>query len=123
MITRIVKIIVLSLVLSLGGCSWDTVSPSRDFLPIDDSAYPYAGLPRIVIETENLQEVRNTEDYINASLQIYGKNAPSTSVLPLRIRGRGTSSFTSMPKYSIKLKFDKQTEILDMPKETEWALI
>lgn len=123
MIARIVKIIAFPLAFYLGGCGWDTISPSRDFLPIDDSAYPYAGLPRLVIETENLQEVRNTEDYINASLQIYGKNAPSTSVLPLRIRGRGTSSFTSMPKYSIKLKFDKQTEILDMPKETEWALI
>jgi len=123
MITKMVKIIVLPIILSLGGCCWDSVSASRGFLPIDDSEYPYANLPRIVIETENLQEVRNTEDYIHASLQIYGKNAPSTSILPLKIRGRGTSSFTSMPKYSLKLKFEKQTEILDMPAETEWALI
>ena len=123
MITKVVKTVAIVLIATLGGCGWDSVSSNRDFLPINDSEYPYANLPRIVIETENLKEVRNTEDYISASLQIYGKDSPNTSISHLKIRGRGTSSFNSMPKYSLKLKFDEKTKILDMPLETEWALI
>ena len=123
MIAKIVKILIVLITFFLASCEWNSVSSNREALPLDDSEYPYVNLPRLVIETDNLKEIRNTEDYINASLQIYGKTSPTTAVLPLKIRGRGTSSFHSMPKYSLKLKFDQKTTLLNMPPETEWALI
>ena len=114
---------VILLTASLVGCSWESTSSDKEYLPLDDSEYPYANLPRFVIETNNLQEIRNTEDYIPASLQIYDKMAPQTAIINLTVRGRGTSSFGSMPKYSLKLKFNKKTALLGLPEDKEWALI
>lgn len=107
----------------LDACVWKSTDPDLGNLPLDDSAYPYAGLPRIVIETANFQQLRNTSTYIPAYLQIYGKDSATTDVIPLSVRGRGTSSFHGMPKYSIKLKFEQRHELLKMPSNKEWALI
>lgn len=50
----------------------ETNSPfSRiDYLPIEDTEHPYAGIPRIVIETENHRAINDRETKIPAKLQI-----------------------------------------------------
>ena len=100
----------------------DLSSVEKD-LSIDDSEYPYAGIPRIVIETENRKKIKNCETEIPAKLQIWGKSAPESEILDLTIRGRGNSSWTDMPKKSYKIEFQKKQALLGMPKDKDWALI
>ena len=92
-------------------------------LPIDDTEYPYAGIPRIVIETENYREIRDRETEIPAKLQVWGENAPESEIMDLAIRGRGNSSWTNMPKKSYKIEFVNKQPILGLPKDKDWALI
>lgn len=94
-----------------------------DYIPIDDSEYPYAGIPRIVIETENHREIKDRETEIPARLQIWGEKAPESEIMDLTIRGRGNTSWTNMPKNSYKIEFANKQEILGMPKDRDWALI
>ena len=108
--------------ISLSACYWAETESNPDSLPIDDSMYPYAGLPRIVIETEDFAGVRDRETEIPSHLQIYGEKAPESEVYELTVRGRGNSSF-KMPKYGLKLEFKDKVKLLGMPKNRDWALI
>ena len=108
--------------LLLGGCFWETPESDPDYLMLDDSRYPYAGLPRVVIETEDFRELRDRETEFRSFFQIYGDTVPETEVLKLTVRGRGNSSF-KMPKYGMKLEFDDKVSLLGMPKNRDWALI
>lgn len=108
--------------LILAGCYWEETDSEPDYLPIDDSMYPYAGLPRIVIETENFSGVRDRETEIPSRLQIYGAKSPESDVLKLTVRGRGNSSFR-MPKYGLKLEFEDKVSLMGMPKNRDWALV
>jgi hypothetical protein len=105
------------------SCVWNDPEGDPSYLPCDDSEYPYANLPRFVIETEGFAQIRDRETKIPAKLQIYGKNSPESDVLELTIRGRGNSSFRGMPKPGYKIKFEKKQELLGMPKDKEWALV
>lgn len=104
------------------SCVWNGPEGDPDYLPLDDSEYPYANLPRLVIETEDFAQIRDKETSHPAKLQIYGKDAPESEVLDLKIKGRGNSSFV-MAKYGIKLSFDEMQELFGMPKDKEWDLI
>ena len=104
------------------GCYWEDTDSSTDYLPMDDSMYPYAGLPRIVIETNNYAGVRDRETEIPSRLQIYGEKVPESEVLELTVRGRGNSSF-KMPKYGMKLEFEDKVSLFGMPKSKDWALV
>lgn len=106
----------------LSACYWAETEDHPDSLPIDDSMYPYAGLPRLVIETENFAGIRDRETEIPSHLQIYGEKSPESEVLELTVRGRGNSSF-KMPKYGMKLEFADKVSLFGMPKNRDWALI
>ena len=116
-------LVILAFCLLYCSCVWNDTDEDLDYLVLDDSEYPYAEIPRLVIETEHFQQIRDRETQIPARLQIYGENGPESEILDLTVRGRGNSSFTGMPKWSIKLKFNKKQEMLGMPKDKEWALI
>lgn len=58
------------------ACYWAETEENPDYLPMDDSMYPYAGLPRLVIEIENFAGLRDRETEFPSKLQIYGKNPP-----------------------------------------------
>ena len=104
------------------ACYWAETESDPDHLPMDESMYPYAGLPRIVIETEDFDGVRDRETEIPSHLQIYGEKAPESEVYELTVRGRGNSSF-KMPKYGMKLEFTDKVSLLGMPKNRDWALV
>ena len=104
------------------SCIWDYDSADSRYLPLDDSEYPYAGIPRLVIETDDFTQIRNRENKIPSKLQVYGKDSPESEVLDLTVKGRGHSSFT-MAKYSIKLKFSEKQSLFGMPADKEWDLI
>ena len=110
---RICSVILLGSIMTallLGGCFWATPEDNPDYLMMDDSRYPYAGLPRVVIETEDFRELRDRETEFQAYFQIYGDTVPETDVLELTVRGRGNSSF-KMPKYGMKLEFKDKVSI------------
>lgn len=92
------------------------------YLPLNDSEYPYAGLPRLVIETDDFKQINNKETKVPAHLQFYGESGPSSQILSLTIKGRGNSSFV-MTKYGYKIKLDEKVSMLGMPKDREWDLI
>ena len=121
-ICSVILLVSLMTALLLGGCFWATPEDNPDYLMLDDSRYPYAGLPRVVIETEDFRELRDRETEFQAYFQIYGDTVPETGVLDLTVRGRGNSSF-KMPKYGMKLEFVDKVELLGMPKNRDWALI
>ena len=104
------------------ACTWNDTESNPDFLPLDDSEYPYADLPRLVIETEDFAQINDRETKIPSKLQIYGKDRPESEVLDLTVKGRGHSSFT-MAKYSIKLKFEQKQSLFGMPEDKEWDLV
>lgn len=107
---------------SLSGCFWESPEDNPEYLPLDDSKYPYAGLPRLVIETEDFHELRDRETEFPSKLQIYGKDNYESEVYSLTVRGRGNSSF-KMPKYGMKLEFDDKVSLFGMPKNRDFALI
>lgn len=118
----LIKIVIFLSCLIFCSCVWNDPESTPGYLPIDDSEYPYADLPRLVIETEDFTQIRDRETKIPAKLQIYGKDAPESDVLDLTIKGRGNSSFT-MAKYSIKLKFNEAQSLFSMPADKEWDLV
>jgi len=113
----------IALSINLGSCVWSSEDDSQSYLPLNDSEYPYADIPRIVIETESFRQIRDTETEIPARLQIYDGKSPISEVLPLTVKGRGNSSFNGMPKYSVKLKFHDEQSLFNIPPNKEWALI
>lgn len=114
---------ILFSLLLLSSCVWNDPESAPNYLPLDDSDYPYAGLPRIIIEIDEFAQIRDRETELPAKLQIYGKDAPESDILDLTIRGRGNSSFTGMPKPSYKIEFDNKQELFGMPKDRDWALV
>ena len=106
----------------LSACYWTETDDTPEILPLDDSVYPYAGIPRIVIETENFRGIRDRETEIPSKFQIYGESSPESEVLDLTVRGRGNSSF-KMPKYGLKLEFSDKVSLFGMPKNRDWALV
>ena len=98
------------------------LSSRIDYIPLDDSEYPYAGLPRIVIETENHREIKDRETEIPAKLQVWGEHAPESEVMNLTIRGRGNESWRH-PKKPYAIKFNEKQSILGMPKAKKWVML
>lgn len=124
-VRRLFKKISYLIPLLFTSCLWNQPvysSAESAYLPLDDSEYPYAEIPRIVIETENFREVRNRTTKIPARLQIYGKDAPASDIWELTVRGRGNTSF-NVPKYSLKLEFTDKVSPLGMPKNRDWLLL
>lgn len=114
----------ISFILCSCGTWSESTSTDSDsaYLPLDDSEYPYAELPRLVIETDDFKQINNRETKVPAHLQFYGKKGPSSQIQDLTIKGRGNSSFV-MTKFGYKIKLAEKTSILDMPKDKEWDLI
>lgn len=113
--------------LLLLGSSGDKGSMSDavflNVLELDDKEYPYADIPRIVIETENRRSVSNLTTEVPAKLQVWGERQPESEILELTIRGRGNTSWWNMPKKGYKIEFVKKQSMLGMPKDKDWALI
>lgn len=81
-----------------------------------DKEYPYAGIPRIVIETGNRIAIKDRETEIPAKMQIWGESSSESEILDLTIRGRGNTSWTEMPKKSYKIEFEKKQSMLGNPR-------
>lgn len=86
-------------------------------------------LPVLYIDTENHAPIVSKEEYLNATYRLDpmgmdGIEALGTEAepLPMQIRGRGHSSWKGAKK-PYKLKLEKKTAIMGMPKNKHWALL
>lgn len=84
--------------------------------------YPYAGIPRVVIETEGNVAVSDRETEIPATMWIWGEHGLEADAMELTIRGRGNSSWMT-PQKGYKLEFVQKQSLLGMPEDRDWALV
>lgn len=115
-------IITAFLTISLIACVWENTTANPEYLPLDDSEYPYAGIPRIVIETDDFKDIRDNETDIPAKMQIWGDSLPEKKAIRITIKGRGYSSF-DMPKYSYKIELDNKEKLFGMPADKDFVLL
>lgn len=120
---RILFILSLLATLPWVACVWNDTENDPNYLAIDDTEYPYANLPRFVIETDDFEQIRDTDMDIPAKLQIWGEKEPMSQIFDLTVKGHGNSSFHSVPQFSINLEFNNKISILGMPKNKNWVLI
>lgn len=83
---------------------------------------PFAGLPRIAIATETLEDPEDVTTEMPAIAILYNYDNAVTDTIGLTIRGRGNTSF-SMPKKSFKIEFLDKISPYGMPKNRDWALL
>lgn len=86
-------------------------------------------LPVLYIDTENNEPIVSKEVYLNATYSLNPMGAEDIEALgtkaaplPMQIRGRGHSSWKGAKK-PYKIKLDKKTAVMGMPKNKHWALL
>ncbi len=125
--TNLVKVIGCFLVaLTLISCT-DEVEAATP--PVSSTISISGTLPVLYIETEGRSPIVSKEVYLNATYRldpmgVEGIEALGTKAapLPMQIRGRGHSSWKGAKK-PYKIKLDKKTAVMGMPKNKHWALL
>jgi len=87
--------------------------------------YDIAAMPVLAIDTDTGRDVESKEEYVTASLSLYGcKEKYILEDVPMEIRGRGNNSWT-YPKKSYKFKLTEKENILGLAagKERIWCLL
>lgn len=86
-------------------------------------------IPVLYIDTENGAPVVSKTEYLDAAYWLDPMGADDVeplgtelAPLPMQIRGRGHSSWKGAKK-PYKIKLDKKTEMMGMPKNKHWALL
>ena len=84
----------------------------------------FTGLPVITITTDGGAPILNREDYVNATIAIYGgKDKPEWTVAgTTQIRGRGNSTWYA-PKKPYRLKLTTSASVFGFPADRDWALL
>ncbi|MDR1715528.1 MAG: CotH kinase family protein [Prevotella sp.] len=116
----------ISLSIKTAGRS-ETVKITQEAAPPvipDPEGYHY---PLLTINTENGNPITSKEDYINATITLQSRDEKGETIETLlevktEIRGRGNSTW-GMDKKPYRLKLDKSSEILGMPKNKHWVLL
>ena len=103
------------------GSSMSTTDENPCF-PLDDSKYPYTGIPRIVIETDNRKPIEDRDTEIPAKLQVWGECGAESEVMELTIKGRGNSTW-GYPKKPYTIKFNEKQAFLGMPEAKKWVML
>jgi hypothetical protein len=83
----------------------------------------YTGLPLVYINTENAAAINSKEIYVNGQIIIYPDSASPKFSATMQIKGRGNSTWISMPKKPYKIKLSSKASILGMPEDKEWVLL
>lgn len=125
--TNLVKVIGCFLVaLTLISCT-DEVEAATP--PVSSTISISGTLPVLYIETEGRSPIVSKEVYLNATYRLDPMGAEDIEALgtkaaplPMQIRGRGHSSWKGAKK-PYKIKLDKKTAVMGMPKNKHWALL
>lgn len=84
----------------------------------------FTGLPVVTVTTDGGAPILNREDYVAASVSIYGgKNQPQFNFsAPTQIRGRGNSTWHN-PKKPYRLKLTSSASLFGFPADRDWTLL
>ena len=85
----------------------------------------FTGLPIIYINTASGQEVKDKENYEDATIEIIGSESlPGLAKMDMQIHGRGNVSWTAFTKkQSYTISLSSKQKVLGMPKHKKWVLI
>lgn len=98
----------------------DTAGQLSGGMTVDAAA---TGLPVVMIETEESQDILDTTNKINAALSVFNTDEKSPDADSVcTIKGRGNSSW-GMPKKSYTVKLDSGSKMLGMKKHKTWAFV
>ncbi len=88
------------------------------------------GLPSMAVTATDLADIDSKDVYTTASFYLGGGDKKTCSyaqetpiLVPGGIKGRGNSSWLLDAKKSYTIKLDKKSEMLDMPKSKNWAIV
>ena len=99
---------------------------NNDFVSYTLNVRAFTGLPVVYINTEGYKEVTSKDYYRNATFtlteDIYTRAAGDSWTSPVKIKGRGNSTWT-LPKKPYKIKFDEKVSVLGEPKAKSWLLL
>ena len=83
----------------------------------------FTGLPILSIATDGAEEILSKETYIYGAVDFYGGRNYESFTEPMKIRGRGNTTWNYFPKKPYQLKFDSKTSIMGIPKDKKWILL
>lgn len=117
---------VFLLAMTLMSCTDDSLANEQE----PPSPNTVSGtIPALYIETENHAPIVSKTEYLNATYWLDPMGAQDITALgskarplPMQIRGRGHSSWKGAKK-PYKIKLDKKTAVMGMPKNKHWALL
>jgi spore coat protein CotH len=82
------------------------------------------GLPVIYLTTNGGLQIDSKDDYRLGTLMIEGGiNFSNLLETPMKIKGRGNSTWWLHPKKPYQLKFDTKLEVLKMPADKTWLFL
>lgn len=81
-----------------------------------------APVATLEIETAGQASIASKEQYVAATLRVSADGDQPAQQLPMRIRGRGNSTW-EMPKKPYRLNLDQAASLLGMPADRHWALL
>lgn len=110
----------LILLIFLTGCQ------ETDSLNISPKICPTHELPDVHINTDNVS-IYSKEEYVDGSIEIIGAgNLEGLDTQPMKIKGRGNSTWWLGETYGKKpyqIKFSDKTAVLGMPEDKKWVLL
>jgi hypothetical protein len=101
---------------------YKTIKIAQEAAPLQGFYYPL-----LTINTENKKTIDSKDYYVNATITIESRDDRGATIETLHeivteIKGRGNTTW-GMEKKPYRLKFDKSTEVLGMPKSKHWVLL
>ena len=88
-----------------------------------ENVFPVLELPKIIIETENFNDIDSKENYIEGTFKFISNDYDFDDFeKPIVIRGRGNSTW-QMPKKSYQFKFDEKFSLFNLPEDKKWITL
>ena len=84
----------------------------------------FTGLPIINLITDGSVQIDSKEDYVEGDISLDGRrDFESLYDLPMKIRGRGNSTWFVHPKKPFQMKLSEKSAFLGMPEDKKWLFL
>ena len=84
----------------------------------------FTGLPIINLITDSSASIDSKEDYVEGGVSLDGRrDFENLADLPMKIRGRGNSTWFTHPKKPYQMKLDDKSSFLGMPEDKRWLFL